>query len=353
MLWFTLFIFITLIALWAFIKVAVTGEDLSQYDTPIEPLFYDKPASPPHFELEKQFTNVDPAFAKLSKQQQLLAMRKAMDKAGLRGTTTATFVSADTAPVEGEWVMTADADPDKRLLYIHGGGFMMGSPQSHRIITSKLAEISGAAVFAVNYRKLPENARLDGVEDCQDIYRWLLNNGPQGEQPAGQLLLVGDSAGASLAFCLLAWIRDNQLLAPAAAVALCPTTDSTLSSPSIIKNLNRDAMLQSFFKPMVKVPKTMLLLTGWISARVRPNDSAISPIHGDLAGLPPLLIQASDTECLIDDARRYTNKARLAGTAVTLQIWQEMMHDWHLFEPELDEAKDAFEQIRLFLNNHS
>ncbi|GGK56110.1 alpha/beta hydrolase [Amphritea balenae] len=353
MLWFTLFFIISLIALWAFIKIAVTGEDLSQYDTPVEPLFYDKPASPPHFELEKQFTNVDPTFAKLSKQQQLLAMRKTMDKAGLRGTTTASFISADAAPVEGEWVMTEDADPDKRLLYIHGGGFMMGSPQSHRIITSKLAEISGAAVFAVNYRKIPENARLDCIEDCQDIYRWLLDNGPQVEQPVRQLIIAGDSAGANLCLSLLAWIRENQLPAPAAAIALSPTTDSTLSSPSIIKNLNRDAMLQNFFKPIVRIPKTLLLLTSWINAQVRPNDPAISPIHGDLSGLPPLLIQASDSECLIDDARRYTNKARIAGTDVTLQIWREMMHDWHLFEPELDEAKDAFEQIRIFLNKHS
>ncbi|WP_432472854.1 alpha/beta hydrolase [Amphritea sp. HPY] len=352
MIWLPLLFIISLIAIWAFTKIALTGQDLSKYDLQVEPLFSDKAASPPHFELEKQFTDIDPDFERLTKQQQLHQLRKTMDDAGLRVPTNAVVSTADSAPVEGEWVIAPGADPDKRLLYIHGGAFMMGSPQSHRIITSKFSEISGAAVFAVNYRKLPENARLDCLEDCQDAYQWLLNNGPDGEKPTDQLYIAGDSAGANMCLVLLAWIRDSQLPAPKAAVVLSPATDSTLSSPSIRKNLATDAMLQSFMGQIMRVPRTILLLTSWLNTRVRPNDPRISPIHDDLSNLPPLLIQASNSECLADDARRYTNKARAEGSDVTLQLWREMMHVWHLFEPELDEAKDAFEQIRLFLLQH-
>lgn len=352
MIWLPLFLIITLIAIWVFVKIALTGQDLSKYDQQVEPLFSDQAASPPHFELEKQFTQTDPNFDRLTKQQQLQQLRKVMDNAGLRVPTNAVVTTADSAPVEGEWVIAPGAEPDKRLLYIHGGAFMMGSPQSHRIITSKLSEISGAAVFAVNYRKLPENRRLDCLEDCQDAYRWLINNGPDGEKPADKLYIAGDSAGANLCLVLLAWIRDSQLTAPAAAIVLSPATDSTLSSPSIRKNLASDVMLQSFMGQIVRVPRTILLLTSWLNTGVRPNDPRVSPIHDDLSNLPPLLIQASNSECLTDDARRYTNKARAAGSEVTLQLWREMMHVWHLFEPELDEAKDAFEQIRFFLMKH-
>lgn len=336
------------------VRRALSHEDLSVYDTEIEPVMVDNPASAAHAEQEQAFCRVAPEVAQLPKKQLLLAMRQKMDDWGVRHPTAARIVSVpegtgDGAPVPGEWVLADGADPNKRLLYIHGGAFTLGSPQSHRVLTSKFSEISGAAVFALDYRLCPEHKRLDGLADCQNAYRWLLDNGPDGAAAADQLYVAGDSAGANFALVLLAWIRDQQLPAPVAAVALSPTVDTTLSSPSIAANIDTDLMLRPMLKPLLATPKPMLLRASWLINKVRPNDPRVSPILGSLAGLPPLLIQASTAECFEDDARRYTNKARAAGSPVRLQLWSNMMHVWQMFEPELDEARQAFEQIERFL----
>ena len=352
-----LFILFSIVSLWLFARLVLAGQDLSIYDRQVEPLFADQPASPPLSIIERALTKTEPGFNKLSKQLQLEVMRKKMDDSGIRVSTNATITTVKSDKIAGEWVIAPGADSSKRMLYIHGGAFIMGSPQSHRIVTSKLSEISGAAVFALDYRLRPEHKRLDSLEDCQNAYRWLIDNGPENgpeDSPeettkAERLYIAGDSAGANLCLVMLAWIRDNSLPTPTAAIVLSPVTDSTLSSPSIRNNLDTDAMLKGLLQPIAKIPKTLLLLGSWLDTKIKPCDPRISPIHGDLAGLPPLLIQASDSECLEDDARRYTNKARAAGSPVTLQLWHGMMHVWHFFEPELDEAKAAFKQIELFL----
>jgi epsilon-lactone hydrolase len=341
----TLLIMVVVVFVWH----SLNGEELSVYDSPVEPLFCDKAASAEHAVQEKVFTFTDPDVAKLSKKQLLTAMRKKLDDLGVRLPTAATITSADSASVAGEWVVAPGADPLKRLLYIHGGAFVMGSPQSHRLICSKFSKISGAVVFAVDYRLCPEHSRLGCLEDCQNAYRWLIANGPDGSSTAGSLYVAGDSAGGNLCLALLPWIRDTRLMPATAAVALSPMVDGTLSSHSIRNNLSTDTMLRPIFKQVVRTPRALLLPSIWLSSRVRPNDPRVSPIHGDLAGLPPLLIQASDSECLTDDARRYANKARAAGSEVKLELWSNMMHVWHIFEPELDEAKDAFAQIEIFL----
>ena len=122
------------------------------------------------------------------------------------------------------------------------------------------------------------------------------------------------------------------------------------SSPSILRNLNKDAMLKAGIKPLLRMSKTTFILGGWFDNKARLTDPRISPLFGDLSNLPPILIHASNSECLEDDARRYTNKAHQAGSNVKLQIWANMMHVWHIFEPELDEAKAAFKQIELFIS---
>jgi acetyl esterase/lipase len=236
----------------------------------------------------------------------------------------------------------------KRLLYIHGGAYIMGSPLSHRTLTSKFAEISGAAVLAIDYRLMPDHRRRAGIEDCRTAYRWLLDNGPNGPGPASAAFVAGDSAGGNLTLSLLAWIRDQGLRAPNAAVALSPATDASLGSPSLRANIASDAMLGPLFGPLAKVPETLLLWIGWLQNRMRPCDPLISPVYAELAGLPPLLVHASAIEMLKDDSVRYVNKAVAAGSPVTLQTWDHVVHVWHIFHPELTEARDAFEEIRKF-----
>ena len=282
--------------------------------------------------------------------ERLARMRSCMD-AMMDGRTFASrFVSTDAAGVAAEWVLAPGADPARRLLYVHGGAYTAGSPRSHRSITARLAEITGASVLAIDYRLMPEHPRRAGIEDCRSAYRWLIDNGPAGALPANALFVAGDSAGGNLTLSLVAWIRDQGLRAPDAAVALSPSTDSTLGSPSLRANLATDPMLGPIFRHLARLPRFVLLWGAWLQNRIRPADPVVSPLLGDLSNLPPLLIQASRAEMLVDDARRYANKARAAGSPVRLQTWSHMVHVWQIFDPDLPEAREAFGQIGTFLD---
>ena len=265
----------------------------------------------------------------------------------------ARFVPVDAGGVAAEWVLAPGADPARRTLYIHGGAWMMGSPRSHRTITTRFSEISGGAVLAIDYRLMPEHPRKAGIEDCHSAYRWMLNNGPDGAAQAKTVFVAGDSAGGNLTLSLIAWVRDQGLRAPDAAVAMSPATDGTLGSPSLLANIETDAMLGPLFGPLSRVPRSVLLWVAWLRHRIRPNDPVVSPVFGDLSNLPPLLIHASDVEMLLDDSVRYANKASAAGSPVTLQTWNHVVHVWHIFNPELTEARQAFDEIGRFLNLHA
>jgi acetyl esterase/lipase len=281
--------------------------------------------------------------------QHLGLLRDYMDNMSGERVFDAQFVPVDAAGVAAEWVLAPGADSTRRTLYIHGGAWMMGSPRSHRAITTKFSEITGGAVLAIDYRLMPEYPRQAGIDDCRTAYRWMLEHGPGGRAPASALFVAGDSAGGNLTLSLIAWVRDQGLRAPNAAVALSPATDGTLGSPSLRTNIATDAMLGTLFGPLARVPRSVLLWVAWLRHRIRPNHPDVSPIFGDLSGLPPVLIHASDQEMLLDDSVRYTNKARAAGSHVTLQTWNHMVHVWHIFDPALTEARQGFEEIRQFL----
>ena len=197
----------------------------------------------------------------------------------------------------------------------------------------------------------PENPRLASLEDCKAAYLGLLKTQRDQQKNIKEIYIAGDSAGGNLCLALLAWIRDENLPVPDAAICLSPVTDCTVSGPSMKTNLAKDAMLQAGVKPLLKLSRTKLLVGGLMTNKVRLTEPRASPIFGDLSGLAPTLIQASNAECLTDDSIRYTNKARLAGSYVKLQLWGNMMHVWHTFEPELAEAKEAFNEIEKFVND--
>jgi len=255
----------------------------------------------------------------------------------------------DCGGVPGEWVLAPGADPRRRTLYIHGGAFMMGSPKSHRTLTSRFSALSGGAVLAVDYRLMPEHPRRAGIEDCRQAYRWLLDHGPAGPSSADAVFVAGDSAGGNLTLSLLQWVRDQGLRPPDAAVALSPLTDATLASPSIRAHVHSDPMLGPLFGALARMPQWLLLWMGWWQTRIRPNDPLVSPLRGDLSRLPPVLLQASETEMLFDDSQRYANRARAAGSEVRLQCWNHMVHVWQIFNPELPEAEQALAEIGKFL----
>jgi acetyl esterase/lipase len=235
------------------------------------------------------------------------------------------------------------------LLYIHGGAYVMGSPRSHRRLTTKLSDLTGAAVLAIDYRLMPEHQRRAGIDDCRTAYRWLLDHGPQGPAPAAKVWVAGDSAGGNLTLSLIAWVRDAGLRAPDAAVALSPATDATLGSPSLHAHIATDPMLGPLFGRLTRIPRSLLLWGAWLQTRINPRDPLVSPVYGDLSRLPPVLVQASEAEMLRDDARRYVNRAAAAGSPVRLQTWEHMVHVWQIFHPELTEGREALEEVRKFL----
>ena len=229
----------------------------------------------------------------------------------------------------------------------------MGCPRCHRVITTTLSRIANASVLAIEYRLMPENNRVASIEDCQTAYKWVLENGPDGKTGApSSFFIAGDSAGGNLSLMTIAWARDLGLPAVNAAVALSPLTDSTFSSPSMRSNIATDHMLGPSLGSITKMPSTIRAWLGLMLGRIRPNDPRVSPIFGDLSGLPPTLVQASEAEVLLDDSRRWVNKAQDAGTDATLQTWPHVLHVWHIFGDEMPEAKEAFENIGLFLRRH-
>ncbi len=252
-----------------------------------------------------------------------------------------------------EWVLAPGFDGSRRTLYIHGGAFAMGSPRSHRTITTRFAEMTGGAVLAVDYRLMPEHKRRAGIEDCRTAYRWMLEQGPTGPASADAVFVAGDSAGGNLTLSLVAWARDNGLRAPDAAVALSPLTDATFASPSFKTHVHSDALLGPLFGAMARVPRYLMLWIGLFQARINPRNPMVSPVYGDLAGLPPILVHVGEQEMLRDDARRYVNRAQAAGSPVRLQTWDHVMHVWHIFNPELTEARQALDQIGHFLTSNS
>jgi monoterpene epsilon-lactone hydrolase len=351
--WFAIPI-VLFIIFWLVARLYLKGEDLSSYEQPIvSAQNAGKTASSAHDIVVQHFTEIDGSAGDSSRKERFFASRKRMDDFGAQCDLDGVNVlPVDIGGLAAEWVIADGADHDCRILYLHGGAFTLGSPLSHRAITSRFSRTIGASVLAIDYRLMPENQRIDSVDDCQSAYRWILENGPQGPAPLNSLVVAGDSAGGNLALVIIAWARDEGLRAAEAAVALSPATDGSLSGNSIQKNIATDYMLGSTFGAFAKLPSFLTLWLSLLANRMPPCDPRISPLHGDLSNLPPVLIQASTTEMLFDDAVRYVNKARAARTNATLEAWDHMLHVWHAFVSTVPEAEDGFKRIEVFLKHH-
>lgn len=346
MIWYLL---LAVIALLVGVTLFLRGSNLSHLDS--EPLTPAKHTpSPAQREALRMIREMNRAGKGLRGMKRLDAMRAFMDSMSdgleLESEFRATYGSAP----RGEWVLAPNANPARRILYIHGGAWMAGSPRSHRAITDRLSHLANACVFAVDYRLMPENRYRDGLRDCQAAYKWLLDNGPDGPATAEFMAVAGDSAGGNHTLSLIGWVKEHDLQQPDAAVALSPATDLTFTAPSLRNNVQTDPLLGPPFRPLTRLPLPLLWWGTFLLFRVSPSNPLLSPLRADLSGLPPTLIHVSDSEMLVDDARRYTNKARAAGSPVELRIWPGMFHVWHIFTPWLPEADEALEDIGDFLN---
>jgi acetyl esterase/lipase len=345
---------LVLFAIWGYAHFRLAGGDMGPYDVPRGSTVIEADqVSAEHAETVafipgSGITGMDrsgPA------KQRLERLRQTWEQVMPRYELPADIRPTDAAGVTAEWVLAPGADPGRRLLYIHGGAFVLCSPRTHRGITTQLSTLTGAAVLAIDYRLQPEHRRRDTIDDCRAAYRWMLDNGPGGAGAAAAAYVAGDSAGGNLTLGLLAWIRDAGLRAPDAAAALSPSTDSTFGSPSLKSNVATDPVLGPAFARIARVPRTILLYTTWLSLRFKPCNPLVSPIHGDLAGLPPLLVQASEAEILIDECRRYVNKAASQGSPASLQVWPSMVHVWPFFDQP--ESADALARIADFFAQHT
>ncbi len=300
---------------WAVARWHMQGADMSGFDGPVGERF--SRAELPSDEARAVVASLDGVSQLLRgtpMREHTAVLRKYMDEVFADREFDARFVPVDAGGVRAEWVLAPGADPARRTLYIHGGAFIMGSPRSHRTLTTRFSQMTGGAVLAIDYRLMPEHPRRAGIDDCRAAYRWLLANGPEGAAPAQAVFVAGDSAGGNLTLSLIAWARDAGLRAPDAVAALSPLTDATLASPSMRANVHSDAMLGPLFGKMARVPRWVMLWVGWLQTRINPSDPVISPLRGDLSRLPPVLLQASEVEMLFDDSRRYANRARAAGS---------------------------------------
>jgi acetyl esterase/lipase len=345
-----LLLLVVALLVWAVAYFHLSGPDLSAFDRPAGQRFARVGApSAEHNAVVASLGGATALLKGVPRSRHIAVLREYLDNVFPVAGLSATFTPVDAGGVRAEWVLAPGADGSRRTLYIHGGAFLMGSPRSHRRLTTRFSELTGGAVLAIDYRLMPEHPRLAGIEDCRTAYRWMLENGPDGPRAATAVFVAGDSAGGNLTLSLIAWVRDQGLRAPDAAVALSPATDSTLASPSWKTNARTDPMLGPLIAPLLRIPRALLLWGGWIQTRINPRDPVVSPVYGDLSRLPPVLVQASEAEMLRDDCRRYVNRAVAAGSPVRLQTWDHMVHVWQIFYPDLPEGREALDEIGRFV----
>lgn len=236
-------------------------------------------------------------------------------------------VAVDDAGVRGEWIFRA-ADPDAPLVvyYLHGGGYVAGSPSTYRTLTGAFSRRCGARVFALDYRLAPEHRFPAALDDALAGYRWLLESGAV----PSRTIVAGDSAGGGLAVSTLLALRDGGLPMPAGAVLIAPWVDLAAHRDLVTAGSGPRRMAEAYVGDLPL------------------DDPLASGLYADLHGLPPLMIQASTSEMLRDDAVRLDAKARAAGVESTLRMWDGVPHVWHIFAG-LRESREAFGEIAAFV----
>jgi epsilon-lactone hydrolase len=241
------------------------------------------------------------------------------------------------ADICGEWVIPeANYYEEKVLLYLHGGGYVSCSPRTHRPITASLARLAYQRIFALDYRLAPEAPFPAAVDDAARAFAWLLEIGVEPHNIA----IAGDSAGGGLVMATLLRLKSRQQPMPACAVCLSPWVD--LTGASTYGNAETCAM----FRPEDVGAFSELYLNG-----KSPRLPEASPIFGDLQGLPPLLIQASTTELLFDEAEQLQKKAAKSGVDCTLSAYPGLPHVWQMFVGLMPEANAALKEIAGFVRD--
>ncbi|UCB43720.1 MAG: alpha/beta hydrolase [Dehalococcoidales bacterium] len=240
----------------------------------------------------------------------------------------------DAGGVPGEWITTPEAKGGNVVYYLHGGGYVLGSVNTHREMISRISRATGARALAINYRLAPEDPFPAAVEDAVVGYKWLLSSGVE----PSRVVIAGDSAGGGLTVAALVALRDAGEPLPAAGVCISPWAD--MECTGVAKLAGREGGIE--YEGILKMAKTYV-------GEADLKTPLASPIHADLTGLPPLLIQVGGAEELIEDAILLEARAKQCGIDVTLETWDDMFHVWHTFAPMLPEGQQAIDRIGEFV----
>lgn len=233
--------------------------------------------------------------------------------------------------LEAEWLIPTE-ETVGTMLYLHGGGYCLGSIDSHRALCARIAVGSGCSVLLIDYRLAPEHPFPAALHDALAAYEWLLEEGTD----PGRLLIGGDSAGGGLVLALLVALREKGIELPAGAACLSPWTDLAMTGIT--------ATDESIDDPMIRLSDAKQLATLYADG-ADLRDPLISPHYADPSGFPPLLLQVGTREILLDDSRRFARAARRAGVDVTLEEWADLMHVWQVFAPLVPEAVEAIDAL--------
>jgi acetyl esterase/lipase len=251
-----------------------------------------------------------------------------------------TITRVEIGSMHCEWVVADGADPDLRLLYLHGGGFISGSAAFYLPLAAHISVAAQCAVLLLDYRLAPEHRFPAGLEDCIRAHNWLTANGPTVPAPAKATFLAGDSAGGNLTLAALLALRDRNLRLPNGGIALSPFTDMTLTADSIRSEGELDPIMH---------PKCLPDFVSLYMGNGDVRNPLASPVFGDYTGIPPLLIQVGEHEIIRDDSVQTAAIARAAGVDVTLEIWEGMFHVFQSHDPLLPEGRQAIEHIADFM----
>jgi monoterpene epsilon-lactone hydrolase len=248
--------------------------------------------------------------------------------------------SAQAVSVPALLIAAKGVDDARVILYLHGGGYCLGSILTHRDFAQQISAACGARVLLIDYRRAPEHPFPAALEDALTAYRWLL---AEGIDPT-RMSIIGDSAGGGLAAATLVALRDGGERLPGTTVLLSPWLDLALTGESLVTKADEDFMLMP-----AQLQEFASVYVGDDAAR----NPLISPLYADLSGLPPMLIQVGSTEILLDDAARFAAKAEAAGVEMKLDVWNDMIHVWQGFAGIMPEAKEAVMQIGTFVREYT
>lgn len=231
--------------------------------------------------------------------------------------------------IPAELIVPQQADAHSALLYLHGGGYALGSIKSHRAAAAQLAEAGNIRTLIIDYRRPPEHPFPAALEDALTAYDWLRKNGYE------RIIIIGDSAGGGLALSTVISLRDNQAAMPLQVICLSPLIDVECTGESAITNARRDPWLTTGMKT----------LFNYYVGNNDPRDPLISPLYANFTKLPPIVIYVGTDEILLSDSTRLAEKAKAAGVDVQIKKWPGMWHIFPFFAPFVPEAAKAVTEI--------